>query len=384
MPRPADRRRHRRGGSDRLHVQPGGRRAQAVTSADSAPARRSGRVPAGDRSSSRRASGHALGSGARRDGGRPRAAGRADRIERRPGWSYTCSIRWYDVGRDRHDDSKLPNLGRGRSKSSVASDGMAPRKTAVPSGPTINVRGAREHNLKNVNVELPRDKLVVFTGLSGSGKSSLAFDTIYAEGQRRYVESLSCLRPPVPRARWTSPTSTSSRGCRRRSRSTRSRRAATHGRRSARSPRSTTTCGCCTPASASSTARTTARGCSARRPSRSSTASSRCPRARDSRCSPRSCAVARASTTRCSRTSSGQGYVRARIDGETVDIDEFLKRDERLARYEQHKIEVVVDRLVLPRGHRAPADRLARDRAATRRRRRRVRDRQRRRASRRR
>ena len=53
------------------------------------------------------------------------------------------------------------------------------------------VRGAREHNLKNVDIEIPRDKLVVFTGLSGSGKSSLAFDTIYAEGQRRYVESLS-------------------------------------------------------------------------------------------------------------------------------------------------------------------------------------------------
>ena len=53
------------------------------------------------------------------------------------------------------------------------------------------IRGARAHNLKNVNVEIPRDKLVVVTGLSGSGKSSLAFDTIYAEGQRRYVESLS-------------------------------------------------------------------------------------------------------------------------------------------------------------------------------------------------
>ena len=56
---------------------------------------------------------------------------------------------------------------------------------------TIHVRGARENNLKNVDLEIPRDKLVVFTGLSGSGKSSLAFDTIYAEGQRRYVESLS-------------------------------------------------------------------------------------------------------------------------------------------------------------------------------------------------
>ena len=55
----------------------------------------------------------------------------------------------------------------------------------------IIIHGAREHNLKNVDVEIPRDKLVVVTGLSGSGKSSLAFDTLYAEGQRRYVESLS-------------------------------------------------------------------------------------------------------------------------------------------------------------------------------------------------
>ncbi|MDO8658938.1 MAG: excinuclease ABC subunit A, partial [Candidatus Levybacteria bacterium] len=55
----------------------------------------------------------------------------------------------------------------------------------------IIVKGAREHNLKNVDIEIPKNKLVVFTGLSGSGKSSLAFDTIYAEGQRRYVESLS-------------------------------------------------------------------------------------------------------------------------------------------------------------------------------------------------
>ena len=69
---------------------------------------------------------------------------------------------------------------------------MAPRKTTkAPQAKQIRIIGAREHNLKNVSLDLPRDKLIVVTGLSGSGKSSLAFDTIYAEGQRRYVESLS-------------------------------------------------------------------------------------------------------------------------------------------------------------------------------------------------
>ena len=67
------------------------------------------------------------------------------------------------------------------------------RVTATPTGNahSLVVRGAREHNLRDVSVDLPRDSLIVFTGLSGSGKSSLAFDTIFAEGQRRYVESLS-------------------------------------------------------------------------------------------------------------------------------------------------------------------------------------------------
>ncbi|MDY4901942.1 MAG: hypothetical protein SO116_03635, partial [Treponema sp.] len=66
------------------------------------------------------------------------------------------------------------------------------RVNKVPEGQDkIQIKGAREHNLKNINVEFPRNSLVVVSGLSGSGKSSLAFDTLFAEGQRRYMESLS-------------------------------------------------------------------------------------------------------------------------------------------------------------------------------------------------
>jgi excinuclease ABC subunit A len=111
----------------------------------------------------------------------------------------------------------------------------------VPRQDSIVVSGAREHNLKDVTVSMPRDALVVITGLSGSGKSSLAFDTIYAEGQRRYVESLSAYarqflgqmdKPDVDSIEGLSPAisidqkttrSTASCGCsRRRSSSTRS------------------------------------------------------------------------------------------------------------------------------------------------------------------
>ena len=71
-------------------------------------------------------------------------------------------------------------------------NGLVPSTRRNPnSQDMIRISGARQHNLKNIDLELPRDRLIVFTGVSGSGKSSLAFDTIFAEGQRRYVESLS-------------------------------------------------------------------------------------------------------------------------------------------------------------------------------------------------
>jgi excinuclease ABC subunit A len=223
---------------------------------------------------------------------------------------------------------------------------MAPRKTAVPSGPTIVVRGAREHNLKNVNVELPRDKLVVFTGLSGSGKSSLAFDTIYAEGQRRYVESLSAYarqflgqmdKPDVDVIEGLSP-------------------AISIDQKSAsRNPRSTVG--------------TITEVYDYLRLLYARVGIQHCPNdgTRLQRQTPQQIVDRILELPEGTRFQvlapvvrgrkgeydtlladlSGQGYVRARIDGETVVIDEFLERTERLARYEQHKIEIVVDRLVL-------------------------------------
>ena len=81
------------------------------------------------------------------------------------------------------NETKRTPLAKKAQQTTRPAKGIEPRM--------ISVRGAREHNLANVDIDLPRDQLVVLTGLSGSGKSSLAFDTIYAEGQRRYVESLS-------------------------------------------------------------------------------------------------------------------------------------------------------------------------------------------------
>src|SRR5688572_21963557 len=78
-----------------------------------------------------------------------------------------------------------------RRRSIGSSLSKAQRMTPTTRLNTIRIRGAREHNLKNISVDIPRDQLVVVTGLSGSGKSTLAFDTVFAEGQRKYMESLS-------------------------------------------------------------------------------------------------------------------------------------------------------------------------------------------------
>ena len=229
---------------------------------------------------------------------------------------------------------------------------QTPKKRAaskVAETPKIIVRGAREHNLKNVNVEMPRDKLVVFTGLSGSGKSSLAFDTIYAEGQRRYVESLSAYArqflgqmdpPDVDMIEGLSPA------------------ISIDQKSGSRNPRSTVG--------------TITEVYNALRLLYARIGIQHCPNdgTRLQRQTPQQIVdriVAMDDGLRFQVLApvvrgrkgeydtlledlSGQGYVRARIDGETVDIDEFLKRDKRLAKYENHKIEIVVDRLVLKEG----------------------------------
>ena len=148
----------------------------------------------------------------------------------------------------------------------------AARPIATPperdSADEIVVSGAREHNLKDLHLRLPRNAIVVITGLSGSGKSSLAFDTIYAEGQRRYVESLSAYarqflgqmdKPDVDSIEGLSPAiSIDQKTTSRNPRST-----------VAPSPRSTTTCVCCGPGSGIRTATAVAGPSRPSRPSRS-------------------------------------------------------------------------------------------------------------------
>lgn len=213
----------------------------------------------------------------------------------------------------------------------------------------IVVRGAREHNLRNVSVDLPRDRLIVFTGLSGSGKSSLAFDTIYAEGQRRYVESLSAYarqflgqmdKPDVDVIEGLSP-------------------AISIDQKSAsRNPRSTV--GTITEVYDYLRllyARIGVQHC----PDDGIALSRQTPQQIVDRIlelpeGTRFQVLAPVVRGRKGEYDtlladlSGQGFVRARIDGDTVDIVEFLGRGERLARYEQHTIEIVVDRLVQREG----------------------------------
>ena len=185
---------------------------------------------------------------------------------------------------------------------------------------TLVVRGAREHNLKNVSIELPRDRLDRLHRAVGLGQVVARVRHDLRRGAAPLRRVAVVVRAAVPR-----PDGQARRRLHRglvagdldrpevRAR-------ATLGRPSARSPRSTTTSACSTPASGCRTARTTARGSSGRRPSRSSTGCCSCPTARASRCSRRSCAAARGSTSHCSPTCRAQGYVRARIDGEVREL----------------------------------------------------------------
>ena len=209
----------------------------------------------------------------------------------------------------------------------------------------IVVTGAREHNLKNISVEIPRDRLVVITGLSGSGKSSLAFDTLYAEGQRRYVESLSAYarqflgqmdKPDVDVIEGLSP-------------------AISIDQKSAsRNPRSTV--GTITEVYDYLRllyARIGVQHC----PNDGTRLQRQTPQQIVDRIlqlpeGTRFQVLAPVVHGRKGEYESllqdlaAQGFVRARIDGEIVDIAEFLKRDQKLARYENHTIEVIIDRLV--------------------------------------
>ncbi len=209
----------------------------------------------------------------------------------------------------------------------------------------IVVRGAREHNLKNINVELPRDKLIVLTGLSGSGKSSLAFDTIYAEGQRRYVESLSSYarqflgqmdKPDVDLIDGLSPA------------------ISIDQKSSSRNPRSTVG--------------TITEVYDYLRLLYARIGVQHCPKdmTRLSRQTPQQIVDRILKFPEGTRFQvlapvvrgrkgeydtllqelAAQGFSRARVDGEVVEISEFLKKDKRLAKYEQHQIDIIVDRLV--------------------------------------
>ncbi len=212
-------------------------------------------------------------------------------------------------------------------------------------GNRIVVRGAREHNLKNVSVEIPRDRLVVLTGLSGSGKSSLAFDTIYAEGQRRYVESLSAYarqflgqmdKPDVDVIEGLSPA------------------ISIDQKTASRNPRSTVG----TITEVYDYLRLLWARIGQQHCWRDSTRLSRqtpqqiVDRIEEMPEGTRFQVLAPVVHGRKGEYDTlltdlaSQGFTRAKVDGETVEIADFLAQGRKLARYEQHTIEVIVDRLV--------------------------------------
>ena len=212
-------------------------------------------------------------------------------------------------------------------------------------GNRIVVRGAREHNLKNVSVELPRDRLVVLTGLSGSGKSSLAFDTIYAEGQRRYVESLSAYarqflgqmdKPDVDVIEGLSPA------------------ISIDQKTASRNPRSTVG----TITEVYDYLRLLWARIGVQHCWRDSTRLARqtpqqiVDRIEELPEGTRFQVLAPVVHGRKGEYETllselaSQGFTRAKVDGETVEIADFLAQGRKLARYEQHTIEVIVDRLV--------------------------------------
>ena len=210
---------------------------------------------------------------------------------------------------------------------------------------SISIRGAREHNLKGIDIDLPRNRLIVITGLSGSGKSSLAFDTVYAEGQRRYVESLSAYarqflelmeKPDVDSIEGLSPA------------------IAIDQKTTSRNPRSTvgtvtestTICGSCGRGWESPTLPRRACLSKAFRSARWSIRSWRWPRERGCICWRRWSAGARASIARRSPQLMKRGFQRLKVDGALYAIDDVPALDKN----RKHDIEVVVDRLVVREG----------------------------------